>query len=73
MLALRRARMAASPPVLRGAFRPFFLAGPLWAVIALALWIGVLAGRLELPSALDPLAWHRHEMLFGFVNMSVPT
>ena len=37
MLALRRARMAAAPPILRGGFRPFFFLGSLWAVIALAL------------------------------------
>ncbi|MBL8655735.1 MAG: NnrS family protein [Altererythrobacter sp.] len=28
-------------------------------------------GRLALPTALDPLAWHRHEMLFGFVGAIV--
>jgi len=37
MLALRRARMAASPAFLRGGFRPFFFLGAAWAVIALAL------------------------------------
>jgi uncharacterized protein involved in response to NO len=71
MLALRKARMAASPPVLRGGFRPFFLVGALWAVIALGLWLSALLGGLELPSAFDPLAWHRHEMLFGFVGAMV--
>jgi uncharacterized protein involved in response to NO len=71
MLALRKARMAASPPILRGGFRPFFLVGALWAVIALALWLFALLGGLALPSAFDPLAWHRHEMLFGFVGAMV--
>jgi uncharacterized protein involved in response to NO len=71
MLALRRSRMAASPPFLRGGFRPFFFGGALWATIALVLWICSLAGALDLPSALDPLAWHRHEMLFGFVGAVV--
>lgn len=68
MLALRRARMAAAPPILRGGFRPFFLGGALWAVVALAAWLMVLAGQLIIPSAFDALAWHRHEMLFGFVG-----
>ncbi|MGQ0589921.1 MAG: NnrS family protein, partial [Sphingosinicella sp.] len=68
MLALRRARMAAAPPILRGGFRPFFLGGSAWAVLALALWLVALAGGGALPSAFDPLAWHRHEMLFGFVG-----
>ena len=68
MLALRRTRMAAAPPILRGGFRPFFLGGAIWAVVALTLWLATLAGQFTIPSAFDPLAWHRHEMLFGFVG-----
>ncbi|OYX63332.1 MAG: hypothetical protein B7Y88_13185 [Sphingomonadales bacterium 32-64-17] len=68
MLAMRKARMAAAPPFLRGGFRPFFFGGPLWAVIALTLWLFVFLGGRELPSAFDALSWHRHEMLFGFVG-----
>lgn len=68
MLALRYARMEASPPFLRGGFRPFFFLGPLWAVIALSLWLLALAGAVQLPSGFDSIAWHRHEMLFGFVG-----
>ena len=71
MLALRHARMAAAPAFLRGGFRPFFFGGAAWAVIALALWITTLTGAVVLPSAFDPLAWHRHEMLFGFVGAIV--
>ena len=71
MLALRRARMAASPPFLRGGFRPFFFLGALWAVVALTLWLLVLWGVLALPTAFPPVAWHRHEMLFGFVGAVV--
>lgn len=68
MLALRRRRMAAAPAFLRGGFRPFFLGGAAWAVIALTLWLTALAGGMTLPSLFEPLAWHRHEMLFGFVG-----
>lgn len=68
MLALRRRRMAAAHPFLRGGFRAFFFGGALWAVIALVLWLCVLAGAVSLPTDFDPLAWHRHEMLFGFVG-----
>ena len=71
MLALRRARMAASPPILRGGFRPFFLGGAIWAVVALAIWLATLAWQSTIPSAFDLLAWHRHEMLFGFVGAVV--
>jgi uncharacterized protein involved in response to NO len=68
MLALRRRREAASHPFFRGGFRPFFFGGPAWAIIALALWLTALSGAIELPAEIDALAWHRHEMLFGFVG-----
>ena len=68
MLALRYARMEAAPPFLRGGFRPFFFGGALWAIVALTLWLLALVGAVQLPSAFDALAWHRHEMLFGFVG-----
>jgi uncharacterized protein involved in response to NO len=68
MLALRRRRMAASHPFFRGGFRPFFFAGAAWALIAIILWICSLTGQIALPSALEALTWHRHEMLFGFVG-----
>lgn len=59
-------RSETSPAVLQHGFRPFFLLGALWAALALALWLAALQG-LTLPTALDPLAWHRHEMLFGYL------
>lgn len=68
MLALRRSRMAAAPPILRGGFRPFFLGAALWAVVAVAIWLAALTGHFTIPTAFDALAWHRHEMLFGFVG-----
>src|SRR5262245_24790057 len=52
-------------------FRPFFLAAGFWAVTALAIWILMLTERTALPSRFDPLAWHIHEMLFGFVMAAV--
>jgi len=65
---LRRARL---PAVLDYAFRPMFLAAGSWAVIALALWLAMFFGYLQLPTRFDPLAWHIHEMLFGFVMAAV--
>jgi len=47
-------------------FRPFFLGGSLFALLALLLWGGVLAGVLQASPVGGLLAWHRHEMLFGF-------
>jgi uncharacterized protein involved in response to NO len=71
MLALRKRRWAATIPFLRGGFRPFFFGAATWAVIAIALWLCSLAGGLVLPTQFDPIAWHRHEMLFGFVGAAV--
>jgi len=57
--------------VLTNGFRPFFLAAGLWAAVALLIWLGVLAGGLDVPTRFDPTAWHVHEMLFGFVPAAV--
>ena len=65
---LRRARL---PAVLDYAFRPMFLAAGSWAAIALVLWLAMFFGSLQLPTRFDPLAWHVHEMLFGFVMAAV--
>jgi uncharacterized protein involved in response to NO len=48
-------------------FRPFFLLAAGWAALALGLFLAALEGALALPSAMDPVTWHKHEMLFGFV------
>lgn len=53
------------------AFRPFFLAAGLWAALALALWIVLFMTGRTLPSRFDPLAWHIHSMLFGFVLAAI--
>lgn len=71
MLALRKKRMAETHPFLRGGFRPFFFGAAVWAVIAIALWLCVLSGEIVLPSRFVGVAWHRHEMLFGFVGAVV--
>ena len=63
-----RPRMAA---VLTIGFRPFFLAATVWAAIALALWVGMLQGEINLPTRFAPVSWHIHEMLFGFVLASM--
>jgi len=61
-----------TPPAwLTQGFRPFFLAASLWGAAAIALWIAQLTGHLTLASRFDPLSWHIHEMLFGFVMAAV--
>jgi len=59
------------PAFLTMGFRPFFLAAGAWSVVALLVWIVMLTTGGSLPSRLDPLAWHVHEMLFGFVMAAV--
>jgi uncharacterized protein involved in response to NO len=71
LLELRQRREAASPPVLRGGFRPFFLAAGVWAFVSILLWLGMIEGMAALPRGIEPLAWHRHEMLFGFAGAAV--
>ncbi len=56
-----------APVFLSHGFRPFFFAAGLWAAVALAVWIVLFITGLTLPSRFDPLSWHIHEMLFGFV------
>ena len=70
-LELRRRRMEQAPPVLRGGFRPFFLGAGVWAVITIAIWLWAFSVGVPQIGALDPLAWHRHEMLFGFVGAAI--
>ncbi|MFQ5347328.1 MAG: NnrS family protein [Rhodothalassiaceae bacterium] len=48
--------------------RPFFLGAAVFAVLALALWLGALRGMVAIPPPWQPLDWHRHEMLFGLVG-----
>jgi uncharacterized protein involved in response to NO len=60
-----------SPTLLAHGFRPFFLAAGLWSAVAPALWIAMLTMGTAPPSRFDPLAWHVHEMLFGFVMAAI--
>jgi uncharacterized protein involved in response to NO len=53
------------------AFRPFFLMAGVWSSAALAGWIVMLTMGIALPSRFDPLTWHIHEMLFGFVMAAI--
>lgn len=52
-------------------FRPFFLLGAAWAVLALVGLIAALSGAGWTADALPLYRWHGHEMLFGFVTAAV--
>lgn len=56
------------PVIWRQAFRPFFLAGSLFSIIALTLWVSVLLEKATLTPYPNIVFWHGHEMLFGFVG-----
>lgn len=52
-------------------FRPFFLGAGVFAIVAQVLWVALLAGGLWPAEGPDPLSWHTHEMLVGFVSAAV--
>lgn len=51
-----------------GGFRPFFLGGAAFAAAALPLWVWALITGESVVTAGDPLSWHVHEMIFGYVG-----
>jgi uncharacterized protein involved in response to NO len=57
-----------SIPLLSYGFRLFFLAAGLWAVIAMVLWIGLLAGWWNFAAGYGAISWHAHEFLFGYIG-----
>lgn len=56
------------PAILSYGFRPFFLLGSAWAALAMVLWVLMLTGHDFLPTAFDPVSWHAHEFLFGYLG-----
>lgn len=69
MLLVDRKALLTIPPLWRLGFRPFFLGGALFALVGIAAWAAVLLGILPTWQPLGGwLAWHRHEMLFGFAS-----
>lgn len=59
------------PAILTFGFRPFFFGAAVWAVLAMVLWVPMLSGHLMLPTAFDPVSWHAHEFLFGYLGAVV--
>jgi len=68
MAAHRGSEGPISPIWLQGSFRLLFTGGALWALVVVVLWVGALGGAWTLPTAMDPFAWHQHEMLFGYLG-----
>ena len=62
-----RVRTHTGPAILSYGFRPFFLFGAVWAALVVAVWLPMLGGWLTLPTALSPVEWHVHELVYGYV------
>ncbi len=58
-------------------FRPFFLGAAVFAVAIMAVWLAWLGSQVfwggpwALPIAGSPVAWHVHEMVFGFAVAAI--
>jgi len=64
----RRGRRLNVPPILSYGFRPFFLAGALYASLAIPLWLLALF-LIDVPTGVFVgAAWHAHEMIFGYLS-----
>lgn len=61
-------RLWQGPALFSFGFRPFFLFGALWVVLAMCLWMAMLAGAITLPTRFDPTSWHAHAFLFGYLG-----
>lgn len=47
-------------------FRPFYLLAAIFAVLALPVWMSIYLGIFSPGGYLHGVAWHTHEMVFGF-------
>ncbi len=53
-------------PLLSLGFRPFYLLAALFALLAVPLWVIFWLGAVAPGTYLAGMAWHGHEMVFGF-------
>ncbi len=64
-------KAAAGSPILQHSFRPLFMAAGLWATLSIPIWLLIYNGIMDLPTGVDGLLWHQHEMLFGFAGAAI--
>lgn len=64
-------RTYAGPALFSFGFRPFFLGGAIWGALVVPVWIAAWALGWSEIGGLPALAWHVHEMLFGFLGAIV--
>ena len=61
------ARDPALPALFTYGFRPFFLGAAVTAALAVPAWLVMLATGTEPLGPFGGLAWHAHEMIFGYL------
>jgi uncharacterized protein involved in response to NO len=54
------------PSFFRLGFRPFFLSGAIFSIVAIIIWLHILKGTLNFTPLGGGYWWHIHEMIFGF-------
>ncbi|MCJ8321475.1 MAG: NnrS family protein [Colwellia sp.] len=59
------------PPFFRLGFRPFFLSGAIFSIVAIVLWLLILKGLASFSPLGGGYWWHIHEMIFGFASAVV--
>jgi len=58
-------------PGAKVAVQPFFLAGALYAVLMMALWMPWFLGFIQVPSVWPAQAWFLHELAVGFAPIII--
>lgn len=53
-------------PLWSSGFRPFFLCGAFYALVAIVLWLGAQHGAWSLGGDSSASLWHAHELIYGF-------
>src|SRR6185312_6653205 len=71
MAPIPRLRSFSGPAILSYGFRPFFFLAAFYAGLAIAIWLPIFFGALQLPTAFNPLDWHIHELLFGYLPAAI--
>lgn len=66
-----RYRPSTGPVWLSAGYRPFFVLAALWALVVLPLSVAAMLGSVALPIAVDPVRWHFHELIYGYIAAAV--
>lgn len=60
------------PVLFSYAFRPLFLLAALYAIVIVPVWVAAWLGAYPMPALRgNPIAWHAHEMIYGFAGAAV--